>query len=342
MTAAARSNLPDRSAAASYVIFILRRGLQVPVLLLFVVVLNFGLIKAAPGDPVALMAPESGASAEYLERIRRELGLDRPPLEQLLTYIGNVVRGDFGISFRYRQPVGDVIASRLPATLLLAGSGLTVSSVLGIFLGVVASRHRGRWPDRALSLFALVGYSIPVFWLGQLLLLLFALYLGWLPAQGIVSVRAPAEGLGLVPDVLSHLVLPLIAYSIFPLTLIMRLTRTKMIEVWSMDFITTARAKGLPDRRITYRHALPNATLPVLGVIGYNVAFLLAGSVLVETVFAWPGMGRLLGDAILARDYPLLLGIFTTTAFMVVVSSFITDAIYGFVDPRVREGGRER
>lgn len=321
--------------------YVLRRLLLAIPLILVVIALNFTLIMLAPGDPVDLIVPE-GADQAYRDRVRAEFGLDQPAPVQLVRYVANVARGDLGYSIRFRQDVLPLIVSRLGATLLLAGTGFIISSVLGVLLGVIAARRANSFGDNAATLFSLAGYSMPVFWLGQLMLVVFALDLGWFPTQGMFSIRTPTEGFAHVLDVAHHLVLPALAYSIYPLTLIYRLTRVKMRDTLVLDYITTARAKGLRERRISYRHALPNAFLPVLTVIGYNFGFMLAGSVLVETVFGWPGMGRLLQESIFGRDYPVLLGLFTVSSVMVIVANVITDILYAVIDPRVtftRRGG---
>lgn len=333
-----RLRLPGSPALWGYA---MSRLLQAIPLVLFVIVLNFALIKTAPGDAVDFIAPE-GADEAYRDRLRVEFGLDQPAPVQLLRYVAGVVQGDLGYSMRFGQNVLPLILDRLGATALLAGTGFVLSSLIGVLLGVVASRHINSIWDNLATLLSLVGYSMPVFWLGQLLLIVFSLNLGWFPVQGLSSIRAPTEGFARVVDVAQHLALPAFAYSIYPLTLIFRLTRVKMQDTLVLDYITTARAKGLAEGRITYRHALPNAFLPVLTVIGFNFAFLLAGSVLVENVFAWPGIGRLLNDAITARDYPVILGVFTISAVMVIVANAITDVLYAVIDPRVTFGSSAR
>lgn len=321
--------------------YIARRLLQAFPLILVIVILNFLLIKLAPGNPVDLIAPE-GSTEEYRQHIRDLMGLDQPLAIQVWNYVANVAHGDLGYSVRSSQYVLPLILSRIPATLLLTGSGFVISSAIGVALGVLAARKANSLVDNTATFLALAGYSMPVFWVGQLLLLVFALNLGWLPAQGMYSVRAPTEGFGRIVDVAQHLVLPLVAYSIYPITLVFRLTRVKMQETLVLDFITTARAKGLREARVAYRHALPNAFLPVLTVIGVSFGFLLSGSVLVETVFAWPAIGRLLNDAIFGRDYPVLLGILVVVSIMVIAANVITDILYAVIDPRVTYGRSSR
>lgn len=313
---------------------LVRLGQALPVALV-VVCINFFLIHAAPGDPVFALIGQTETTPEYIQQIRRDFGLDRPLLVQLTTYIGKVASLDLGYSLRYRQPVLDLILERLPATLLLMGTALVFSSVVGVLLGVLAARRPHGLVDNATTFLALVGYSMPVFWLGQLLLLTFALNLPLFPVQGMASIRAPSEGIGRILNIMHHLVLPVLTFSIYHLALIFRLTRIKMIDVLSQDYITTARAKGLSPARITFRHALLNALLPIVTVIGYNFGFMLAGSVLVETVFGWPGLGRLMFEAVTARDYPTLLGLFLFISFFVVIVNIATDVIYALIDPRI-------
>jgi ABC-type dipeptide/oligopeptide/nickel transport system permease component len=254
---------------------------------------------------------------------------------QLLTYVRRVLSLDLGHSLRYRRDVLDLIMSRLGPTLLLMGTSLVLSSIFGVLLGAIAARVPYSWTDNTATFVALAGYSMPVFWLGQLLLLLFALNLGWFPTQGMMSLRAPSEGLGRILDILHHLALPALTYSVYNLTLIFRLTRSRMQETLAEDYILTARAKGVHERGVVYHHALRNAMLPVVTVIGLNFGFMLAGSVLTETVFAWPGLGRLMYEAIMARDYPILMGLFIFISFLVIVANVITDIVYAFIDPRV-------
>ena len=315
--------------------YVLRRLIQAVPLVFVIILINFVLIHSAPGDPVDFLIGSMEATPEYLEQLRREFGLDQPISVQLVKYVGKVLQFDLGYSLRFRQPVLELILSRLPATLLLMGTALVLSSLIGIVLGAVAARRPYSATDHAVTFVALGGYSMPVFWLGQILLIVFSLHLGWFPTQGMYSLRAPAEGFGRVVDIAHHLALPALTYSVYHLALIYRLMRVKMQETLALDFITTARAKGVPEHRVVYVHALRNAVLPVVTVIGLNFGFMLAGSVLTETVFAWPGMGRLLYEAIGARDYPVLMGLFTILSIMVILANVVTDVVYALVDPRV-------
>ena len=315
--------------------FGVRRLVQAIPLLLLIIAINFTLIHSAPGDPVDVLLGQTDASPALIAQLREEFGLDKPVSTQLATYYGKVLRLDLGQSFRFREPVLGLIVSRLPATLLLMGSALVVSTLLAIALGVVAALKPYSGLDNVTTFVALAGYSMPVFWLGQLLLIVFSLQLDWFPAQGMESLRAPAEGWGKVLDVAHHLVLPATTYSLYHLALMFRLTRVKMQDVLAQDYIQTARAKGLSETQMIFRHAMRNAMLPVVTVLGLNFGFMLAGSVLTETVFGWPGTGRLLYEAILARDYPVLMGLFMCLSAMVVLVNVVTDIAYAVIDPRV-------
>ena len=315
--------------------YALRRMAQAIPLILIIIGINFGLIHAAPGDPVDVLMGSSEADPALVAQLRSEFGLDQPIPVQLVRYYAKVLTLDLGQSFRYREPVFDLIASRLPATLLLMGAALVVSTLVAVALGVGAALRPYSALDNSATIMALAGYSMPVFWLGQLLLIVFALKLDWFPAQGMVSIRAPAEGWGLALDIAHHLVLPALTYSLYHLALMFRLTRVKMQEVLAQDFILTARAKGLSEAQVIFSHALRNAMLPIVTVLGLNFGFMLAGSVLTETVFAWPGTGRLLYEAILARDYPVLMGLFVCLSTMVVLVNLVTDIAYALIDPRV-------
>jgi len=312
------------------------RLLQAVPLLLGVVVVNFLLIALAPGDPVATLLGEYPAPPEYVARLRQEFGLDRPIPVRLALYAWNVARGNLGFSFAYRLPVATLVAERLGNTFLLMATAIALAALVGVALGVAAARRPGSLLDAASTGVSLAGYSIPDFWLAQLLVLLFAVALGWLPAQGIRSVREEYTGLAAALDVGRHLILPALALSFRYMALIARLTRASMLEAMSQDFILAARARGLPERLVLVQHGLRNAALPVVTVIGYNLAFVLAGSALVETVFGWPGVGRLLYDAILQRDTPVLLGILLMVSATVVAVNLAVDLLYAVLDPRVR------
>jgi peptide/nickel transport system permease protein len=315
--------------------YLVRRLAQLVPVLLLILTINFTIINLAPGDPILILAGDSGNETYYAE-MRARYGLDRPVQEQFVRYLLNILRGDFGYSFRYGQPVFAVILERVPATLLLMLTAQAIAIVGGIGLGMVAASRARDNLGMFLRTGAALGYAVPVFWLGQLLILVFAYRLGWFPVYGMESLRAGYTGIARVLDIAHHLVLPACALAIVELGYLLRLTDTTMRELSGEDFARTARAKGLPEPIVVRRHILRNALLPVVTAIGGQVGTLLTGAVLVEIVFAWPGLGRLLYDAALARDYPLLMAMFLVSAFGVVLGNLLTDLIYTRIDPRVR------
>ena len=315
--------------------YIAGRLLQAVPLIFVVTTINFILIHSAPGDPIHLLIGEGSASEELIALTRAEFGLDQPVHVQFFSYIGNVLQLNLGYSLRYRQDVFDLILSRLPASLLLMGAAFVVSSVAGILLGLYAGTRKDSLADRVAVVLSILGYSMPVFFLGLIVLTVFSLQLGWFPTQGMYDIRNPQEGWGLVKDVAHHLVLPVITYSAFQLALIFRVTRVKMQQVMKEDYIITARAKGVQENRVVFRHAVPNTLLPIVTILGLNLEWLLAGSVLTETVFAWPGLGRLMFDAVSARDFPLLMGLFIVISSFVIIVNLVTDVVYRAIDPRV-------
>lgn len=316
--------------------YALRRVAQLVPIVFIIVVINFVLIHLAPGDPTAYLIGDQPVTAEFVEQLRQRLGLDEPLLKQLGIYLINVAQGDFGYSFVYRAPVLDVILARLPATLLLMISQYVLAIAAGIMFGVVSARRQGSALDTGVTLVSVVGYAMPVFWLGQMLVLLFAVKLGWFPSDGMFSLRYEYGPWGTTLDVLHHLILPAITLAFFNLALIARLTRANMLQVLRLEYIIFARSKGLKERVVIYKHALKNAILPVVTIIGLNIRTLVTGAVLTETVFAWPGLGRLTFDSIYARDYPVLMAMFVIVSIMVVLANLLTDLAYAWLDPRIR------
>lgn len=301
-----------------------------------IVILNFVLVRLAPGDVTTYLVGELGASPEYIASVREEFGLNKSIPTQLGLYLAALVQGDMGYSFQYRQPVRDLVVSRMGATLLLMGMQLVIAAVLGIVLGIIAAyRFRSLW-DRLITGFVLLAYSAPVFWLAQLLLLLLAARLSWFPVSGMESVREEFSGWARIWDVAHHLVLPALTLSLVNIALICRLMRTGILEVVQADFLRTARAKGLGERTILVRHALRNAVLPVVTVLGMSMGTMLTGAALTETVFGWPGLGRLMVESVSRRDFPVLSGVFLITAVLVVTANIITDLTYAWLDPRIR------
>jgi peptide/nickel transport system permease protein len=320
--------------------FLLRRGVKAVMVVLAIIVCNFLLIHAAPGDPASVIAGQSGAAdARFMEQLRAQFGLDRPLHEQLWIYLKGVLSFDLGFSHRQQQPVATLILDRLPATLLLTGAAFAFAVVLGVTLGALAARRVGRWADSLITVLALTFYATPLFWVGLMLVLFFSVWLEWLPSFGMMSVGANLTGLAVVVDVGKHLLLPALTLGLFYMAVYARLTRATMLEVADQDFVKTARAKGVPEGQVVRRHVLRNALLPVITFAGIQAGQLIGGSILVETVFAWPGIGRLAFEALLARDYPVLLGVFFATSVMVVLFNLLTDLLYAVVDPRVEVSG---
>jgi peptide/nickel transport system permease protein len=317
--------------------FIFMRLGKAAVVLMAVLVLNFFLIHAAPGDPVAVMAGEAGAAdAKFIAQLKEQFGLDKPLHVQLGIYVKGVLQFDLGFSYRQQMPVADLILDRLPATLLLTMTAFVIALVLGTLAGVLAAARVGTWTDTAVSALALVFYATPLFWAALMAVLLFSVKLDWLPGFGYQTVGAGYTGFQRVLDIAQHLILPAGTLGLFFVTVYMRMTRAAMLEVSEQGFVKTARAKGLRRSIILRRHVFRNAMLPVLTLAGLQAGQLVGGAVLTETVFAWPGIGRLMFEALAQRDYNLLLGIFFVCAAMVLLFNLITDILYRFVDPRIQ------
>lgn len=312
-----------------------RRFAQTIVLVLLIIVANFFLIHIAPGDPVTYLAGQSG-DEQYYALIRAKFGLDQPFLTQLWAYLTSVVRGDLGYSFSHQQPVAAVILARIPATLILVLPAIVIAAVLGIVFGVESARRQSSGFDRFLNIVALLGHSLPSFSIGLIAILFFSLYLGLFPAQGVVSSRGDQTGIAYISDFLWHLVLPCLTLVVVQFAQILRITRAEMINTLDENYITAARAKGLGELRLLYVHALRGALIPVITIIGSDLGMLISGAVLIETVFAYPGLGRLMLEAISARDYPVLLGLLITTSAGIAAANFVTDTIYPLLDPRIK------
>ena len=316
--------------------FIVRRVLKAALVVLGVVVLNFFLIRLAPGDPAMFMAGEAGqADAEYVEQLREQFGLTQPLHVQFYRYMEGLLTMDLGYSFRFQQDAGALIMQRMPATILLAATAYVFAILVGVTTGAIAARRVGTWTDTTITVVALAVYATPLFWLGIMAIILFSLNLGWFPAYGMETIGGRHVGFDRVLDIAHHLVLPAVTLGLFYVAVYARLTRASMLEVADMDFVRTARAKGVPEGRVLRAHVLRNAILPIITFAGLNGAHMLSGSVLIETVYAWPGIGRLIFDALLQRDYNMLLGALFVIAVIVVVFNLITDLIYSIVDPRI-------
>jgi peptide/nickel transport system permease protein len=304
--------------------------LLVPVLL-GVSVIIFMVLHLSPGDPAEIMLGSQATQAD-LERLRAELGLTQPLYVQYVHWLGLVVRGDLGRSIWMKRPVLGEVLGRFKATLILTGAGLLLSTVIGLALGIASAVRPNSLLDRLSAVASLFGASMPVFWLGIVLMVIFALWLGWLPASGMF---APYGG-GDLRDLLVHLALPAVTLAAASVTIIARLTRSTMLETLGQDYIRTARAKGVVERAVVLRHGLKNALIPIVTVIGVQAGYLLGGAVLTETVFAWPGVGTLMVQGILARDFPLVQGCVLVVALSFVLINLVVDLLYAWLDPRIR------
>lgn len=305
--------------------------------LLAIAVLNFFLIRAAPGDPAQVMAGESGASdAVLLEQLRARFGLDESLLTQLWLYLKGYLTFDLGFSYRQQTSVAALIWDRLPATLLLTGTAFAVSLALGVLLGGLAARRAGRWSDSAITVLALVFYATPLFWIALMSQIIFALKLGWVPNVGFETIGARYTGFARMLDIGHHLILPSLTLGLFFMAIYARMMRASMLEMAGADFVKTARAKGLSETVVTWRHIARNAILPVVTLAGLQAGQLVGGAVLTETVFAWPGIGRLMFDALLQRDYAVILGVFFVSSALVILFNIATDLVYRVADPRIQ------
>ena len=279
------------------------------------------LIHAVPGDPVRIMYAQWQASPEQIEAVRQNLGLDKPVYVQYWLFLKRVVKGDLGRSIQGDQPVASILATRFPPTLLLAVTSLFIATLIGLSLGFVAAYKRGSIVDVSAMMVAIVGVSIPHFWLGLMLLFAFSLKLGWLPVAG---------------DDLQTLVLPAVTLGLANAAILARLTRSAMIDIFDQDFVRTARAKGLPKAVVLYRHALRAGLVPIVSMMGLQFAYMMGGAIVVENVFAWNGIGRLAIEAVFARDYPVIQGFILVFATVVVLVSVVIDVLYAWLDPRIR------
>ena len=311
--------------------YLARRLLLLVPVLMGVSIVVFMVLHLSPGDPAEIMLG-SAATKEDLARLRLEMGLTEPLHVQYVRWMGHVLRGDLGRSLWMKRPVLGEVLERFKATLVLAGSALVLSTLGGMTLGVLSATRPDSILDRTSTVVSLFGASMPVFWLGIVLMVVFSLWLGWLPASGM---WAPYGG-GDFRDLVLHLVLPAVTLAAASLTIIARLTRSTMLEVLGQDYIRTARAKGLVEGRVVVRHGLKNALIPIVTVVGVQAGYLLGGAVLTETVFAWPGVGTLMVQGILARDFPLVQGCVLVVALGFVLVNLAVDLLYAYLDPRIR------
>lgn len=315
--------------------WVLRRLLLAIPVIVGVTTLTFILIHAAPGDPIVALAGDGGSLSYYAD-MRNRYGLDRPMATQFVTYVGLVSRGDLGYSFMFQLPVSRVLIDHLPPSLLLGGAALLIATAFGVTLGLVSARFHGSWVDRGVGLVIPVLYSSPVFWTGQLLVIVVALRLGALPVGGMTSARIVLDGPSFVMDVLTHLILPAITLALQFVAIITSVTRASVLETLREPFVRAAAARGLKRWSLVLRHAAPNAALPVTALIGHSAAGLVAGAALTESLFGWPGIGYLVLHASLHRDYPLVTGSFILISAGVVLVNMITDATCAWIDPRTR------
>ncbi|MFD1199329.1 ABC transporter permease subunit [Brucella gallinifaecis] len=330
--------------------FILNKLLYLIPTFIGITIVAFAFVRVLPGDPVLLMAGERGVSPERHAQLLAQLGFDRPLWEQYLNYVWNLLHGDFGQSLVTKKPVLSEFFALFPATIELAVCAIIVAVMLGIPAGVIAAVKRGSWFDQGLMGISLVGYSMPIFWWALLLIIFFSGMLQWTPVSGRISLLyyfPPVTGFMLIDSLLSgqkgaftsavsHLILPTIVLATIPLAVIARQTRSAMLEVLGEDYVRTARAKGLPVRRVIGLHALRNAMIPVITTIGLQVGVLMAGAILTETIFSWPGIGKWMLDSISRRDYPVVQSGLLIIAFIIMIVNLIVDLLYGLINPRIR------
>ena len=317
--------------------YILRRVFQSIALVFVILTINFTIINLAPGSPVIFMAGQFGmASKEYVEAVIKRWGLDKPLWERLLIYFANLLRGDLGYSYRYLAPVSDLILERLPITLFLTVTSAVLAFIIGSTLGLYAARHVGRKVDAALTTTMFVFWSTPSFWLGIILMIVFGIQLRILPVSGMINVRAGYTGVMYYLDIAYHAILPITTLTLIMMPQYFKITRDAVLHQLKEDYVITFRAIGLRENELFRRHIFRNAILPPVTIFGLQLGYAAAGAVLIENVFGWPGMGRLLLDSILTRDYPVIMGIYLMISITVVFSILIVDLLYMLLDPRIR------
>jgi len=316
---------------------VVRRLLQLVSVALGVTIINFFLLQLAPGDAAQVLAGEAGAATpEYMAALRAQFGLDQPLLVQFWKYILNLAHFNLGYSFRHGMPVAQLIGERVPVTLLLMGASILFAVVAGATLGAIAAYRAGRIADVVISTLALVFFATPLFWIGLMLVVVFSVWLDWLPVGGMFTIEAGYTGWKYILDIARHLVLPAVTLGLFYMAVYTRLMRATMVEVRRQDFVRTAVAKGARPPRVLFAHVLRNALLPLVTMLGVQVSSIIGGAVLVETVFSWPGLGRLAFEALFQRDFNLLLGILLCSSIVVIVVNWVVDFVYTRLDPRIR------
>lgn len=314
-----------------------RRLLQAIPLLLGVVVLNFALIQSVPGTFLDVMTAEQQVTDPALiERLRVTYGLDQPPAVQLLKYIGSVAQLDLGYSYRHNLPVLDVILAHLPATLVLMLASIAIAVLVGVAAGIVSAVRVNTWWDSAVSAFAVLCFAAPSFWLGIMLIIMFSVKLGWFPVGGMVTIGLDGGLWSQALDVLHHLALPAVALGLFYSAAYARVMRASMLEVSRMDYVRTAYAKGLTRVAVVLRHVLRNAVLPIVTLLGLQLGAVLGGSIVIESVFSWPGIGAVLFDSVMSRNYPVVLGILVLSSVVVIIANIFVDLAYTRLDPRIK------
>jgi peptide/nickel transport system permease protein len=311
---------------------------QVILTLFAVATFDFVLFRVLPGDPIKLLSRAGRLSAEAIERLRVVFGLDKSLPVQYLYYLKNILTGELGISITYRRPVAEILQERITNTLILLAAATVIVVAIGVTAGVIAAARRGSRVDGALVITSLVFWSLPTFWTGLILVIILGVYWGGLPVAGIFTPGATFSSFwDKALDLGSHLILPTITLAIVDMGQFMLITRSTLADVLTEDYITTARAKGLPFRRVLWRHGLPNALLPIITTTALYASLVIGGAIQVETVFSWPGMGRLMYDAVLRRDYPILEASFLLLSATVILANFLSDILYLIIDPRVKE-----
>lgn len=315
-----------------------RTVLQAIPTVLGIIILNFFLLQLAPGDAADVMAAEAGsATEETMAALRTRFGLDNPVLVQLWNYLNNLAHFSLGYSPRYGMPVADLIGQRLPGTLLLMVVALGIAIVIGLALGSLMAAFSGRLPDRLLSILSLLFYSIPGFWIGLMLIVLFSVILGWLPSGGAGVIGSTKTGFDAFLENVRYMILPATSLALFYVAIYARLTRAAMLEVRNQDFVRTALAKGVGPFGVTVRHILRNALIPITTLAGMHIGGMLGGAVVVETVYSWPGLGRLAFEAVMARDFSVLLGILLLSSVLVILANAVVDIVQAWLDPRIGE-----
>lgn len=321
--------------------WLVSRSVYLVITVFAIVSLNFVIFRLMPGDPISMLVAERILRPEMIDEVRRRFGLDKPLWEQYVLYVKNLLGGYLGYSFYWRKPVLDIILERLPNTIMLLGVSTIISIILGIVTGIIAASRRGSKADVGIVTASLTFYAVPVFWIGMLLLMLLAVYVPLFPIGGTISRPPPEEPLLYVMDVLWHMTLPMLCLVLIQFGGFSLLMRSSLLEALTEDYIVTARAKGIPERKVLYGHAFRNAVLPIVTAAALSFGYIVGGATLTETVFSWAGVGRLIYEAVVQRDYPVLQGAFFIIAVSVVLANFAADILYALLDPRIRYGRGE-